>query len=203
MHTQYNRKFAKDMVIIGPGEYYATKDDTIISTLLGSCVAACLYDPVNHVAGMNHFLLAGNLNNPNSYYLSDAGRYGINAMELLINDMMKLGADKRRLKAKSFGGAHVLHTVTDTPHASIPDNNVQFIKEFLETENIQLVSQDLGGNAGRKILFFSKDFRVLMKRLDSQSARIAQKEEEELLQEQKKKLSAPTRERKNNVDFFD
>ena len=92
-------------VTIRPGEHKVTKETMVFSTLLGSCVSACLYDPVSRVSGMNHFLLANRRYARNlPLNVTDAGRYGINAMELLINDMMKLGAVKARLKAKVFGG---------------------------------------------------------------------------------------------------
>ena len=96
-------------IIIDPGESYVTKKDEIISTLLGSCVAVCLYDPVNRVIGMNHFLLAQQHSAHNAALLgSEGGRYGIHAMELLINQMLKQGAQRIHLKAKAFGGGDVL-----------------------------------------------------------------------------------------------
>ncbi len=191
------------MVILNPGEYYATADDTILSTLLGSCVAACLYDPLNKVIGMNHFLLAGNFDQNDKYFLSEAGRYGINAMELLINEMMKLGAKRNLLKAKVFGGAHVLAAV-NPGKTGIPETNVRFIKTFLFTENIEVVSSDLGGTHGRKVLFFRNDFRVLMKRLDSHSAKAAEQEETKYLQQQKTKQEQNKKTvSKSSVDFFD
>lgn len=151
-------------VVLHPGDHFATKEPALISTLLGSCVAACLYDPVSGVAGMNHFLLATRRyarNVPMS--VTDAGRYGVHAMELLINDMMRLGADRKRLKAKAFGGGAVLKDVGDDNFLCVGDVNQRFIREFLETERIELAAEDLGGTQGRIIRFRTDNYAVFRK----------------------------------------
>ncbi len=76
-----------------PGDCYVSTDEVVIGTILGSCVSACLYDPVNRIVGMNHFLLSGRQNNADKIWLSEAGRYGIHSMEIIINGMLKLGAE--------------------------------------------------------------------------------------------------------------
>lgn len=153
-------------VIIDPGESYATKKtNEIISTLLGSCVAACLYDPINRVIGMNHFLLAQQPSTHSAALLgSEGGRYGINAMELLINKMLKQGAQRTHLKAKAFGGGDVLN-LGNNAHGrqSIGATNCEFIRTFLATERIPLVASGLGGNIGRNIFFLASDFSVYVK----------------------------------------
>lgn len=153
-------------VIIDPGESYVTKKNEIISTLLGSCVAACLYDPVNGVHGMNHFLLAQQHSAHNAALLgSDGGRYGIHAMELLINKMLKQGAQRIYLKAKAFGGGDVLKLDHQSRGGqSIGAVNCEFIRTFLRTEHIPLVASDLGGRIGRNI-FFLQDFSVYVKNI--------------------------------------
>lgn len=146
---------------VQPGDRFATREPSLITTLLGSCVAACLYDETSHVAGLNHFLLAAprySKNMPLSH--TDAGRYGINAMELLINDMVKLGADRRRLKAKAFGGASVIHGVKDN-FFCVHEVNQRFIKEYLATEGIPLVSEDMGGDRGRVVYFHTDSYKVM------------------------------------------
>jgi len=156
----YNVHISK-RVTIHPGEHKVTTAVTVLSTLLGSCVAVCLYDPVTHVCGMNHFLLANRRyarNLPLS--ITEAGRYGINAMELLINDMMKMGAVKSRLKAKVFGGGAILETIQDTSFLCVGDVNQRFIREFLKTESLDLVSEDLGGELRRVIHFHTDTFKV-------------------------------------------
>lgn len=155
-------------VIIDPGESYVTKKDEMISTLLGSCVAACLYDPVNRVIGMNHFLLAQQHTAHNAALLSSQeGRYGIHAMELLINQMIKQGAQRLHLKAKAFGGGDVLKMGNELRGGkSIGAINCEFIKTFLRTEHIPLVASDLGGHIGRNIFFLASDFSVYVKSIE-------------------------------------
>jgi chemotaxis protein CheD len=174
--------FKKDKiehVTIHPGEHYVSNKDVIISTLLGSCIAACLYDPINRVLGMNHFLLS------NKRYAKDipvctteAGRYGIHAMELIINGMLKLGAERRNLRAKAFGGSSLL------PSMKRPDNffcvgevNCRFIVEFLKNDGIPLVASDLGGDRGRVIHFSSADYSVRRRKIRRSGASHLQQNE--------------------------
>ncbi len=171
MRIQKNQIVPK--YILDPGDYYVTNKKVIIKTLLGSCVAACLYDPVNHVMGMNHFLLSrGKAKQNGSIVNSESGRYGINAMELIINGMMKLGAVKKNIKAKAFGGGNVLgnQSLDSEMVFNIGNLNVQFIREFLETEKIPLVSSDLGGTCGRVVLFQGSDYTVLVRKIKKSDA---------------------------------
>ncbi len=156
----------KKHITISPGEYYASVEDVIISTLLGSCVAACLYDPVRQIMGMNHFLLS----NPRyarrmPFAATEAGRYGIHAMELLINAMFKLGARRENIYAKAFGGASLLQLRTADNFSCVGEVNVRFIREFLENEKIPLVSEDLGGESGRVVHFCSGSFSVYVRKI--------------------------------------
>lgn len=160
MHRHFDTRLKRNVAIIHPGEYLATDEDLVISTVLGSCVAVALYDPTIKLGGLNHFMLPGEIRS-REFFQEDAGRYGMYAMELLINALLKLGAQKRRIVAKVFGGGHVLHT---TGSAAIPDSNVRFALEFLATEEIPIQSKDLGGIQARKVLFFVKSNRVLLKR---------------------------------------
>ncbi|MBI4978535.1 MAG: chemotaxis protein CheD [Spirochaetes bacterium] len=154
------------------GEHYVTAEDRIISTLLGSCVAVCLYDPVTHVAGMNHFLLANRRYAKDvPMVLSEAGRYGVNAMELLINAMMNRGADRRRLKAKAFGGGAVFDSANrNDAFMCVGEVNSRFILEFLKNENIELLAADLGGSEGRVIHMHARDFSVYMRKIKRMAA---------------------------------
>jgi len=166
-------------ITINPGEYYVSNTQEVISTLLGSCVAACLYDPVNKVIGMNHFLLAYKQHNYNRPVIeSEEGRYGLNAMELLINEMMSKGSRRANLKAKCFGGGDVLR-IRDEPggRKSVGVVNVDFISEFLKSENIPMVSSDLGGDFGRNIHFVGSDFSVYMNMIgDAQQVKLRRDE---------------------------
>jgi len=150
------------VVNIGPGELYTSAEPEIIKTLLGSCVAVCLFDPVSNLVGMNHFLLANdkaqrsNLRDPRAAY------YGVHAMELLIANLVNLGAKKSQLKAKVFGGANVLKSLDgEIPnHYDVGNLNVDFALAFLTRQRIPIVSTDVRGNTGRVIYFDSGDFSV-------------------------------------------
>ena len=167
MKEQYYKELNRESMIINPGEYYVSGKDEVITTLLGSCVATCLFDPVAKVIGMNHFLLSSKRYAKNkAYYQTDAGRYGTHAMELLINQMLKAGAVRKRLEAKAFGGGNILALNDKTNFSCVSEVNVRFIKEFLEFEKIPLTSQDLGGDTGRIVHFIQKDFTVLVRKLD-------------------------------------
>ena len=157
---------ADKRVIIHPGEHHVERrSQMMISTLLGSCVAACLYDPVMKIIGMNHFLLANSRYSKDTPVLaSEAGRYGIYAMELLVNNMLKVGAQKKNLRAKVFGGGNVLPMVSQNDNFyAVGDVNSRFVLEFLQTERIPIVGKGLGGNHGRVIHFLSSDYSVFMK----------------------------------------
>lgn len=132
-------------ITIVQGEYRVSSNpDVVLSTLLGSCVAACICDSRSGVGGMNHFLLPGDLSGvPN-----DSERFGVHLMELLINGLMSHGARRDRLEAKIFGGAAMVQRLGD-----IGARNGEFAKRFLEYEGIQIVAADLGGNRGRRLLY--------------------------------------------------
>ncbi len=165
-------------VVLHPGDHLATKEPTLVSTLLGSCVSACLYDPVAGVAGMNHFLLATRRYSRNlPMGVTDAGRYGVHAMELLINDMIRLGAERKRIKAKAFGGGAVLTDVSDDNFLCVGDVNERFIREFLKTENIELTAEDLGGTKGRIIRFRTDTFAVFRKYIVSEDTVMLERKE--------------------------
>jgi chemotaxis protein CheD len=166
-------------IIIDPGEFYVSNKQEVISTLLGSCVAACLYDPVMNVIGMNHFLLAYKKHAQNIPTIeSEEGRYGVNAMELLINDMMAKGAIRTNLKAKCFGGGDVLHLRGDVGgRKSVGGVNIDFIREFLKNENIPMVSSALGGDYGRNVHFVGSDYSVFVKKIgDKQKSQLENEE---------------------------
>lgn len=183
---------------IFPGDFYATKSspDVVISTLLGSCVSACLFDSVNQVMGMNHFMLVNSLNSQiNGIDHSEAGRYGVHSMELLINKMLKLGALKKNIKAKFFGGANVLLSglSSDTKAMlEIGKKNIDFIKEFFQVEGISVVSSDTGGNNGRKIYFLGRDFSVFVRKVKSSRSQAVLNEENQYYKTLVKKVKTQT-----------
>lgn len=149
----------KRHVCIHIGEFHASRNPTVISTLLGSCVAVCLFDPVLRIGGMNHILMPGRAD---FKYFDTSARYGINAMELLINRIMNLGGSRHRLSAKIFGGAKTLSIISE--EYSMGRKNIEFVTEFLRNESIPIVNKDIGGRRSRRILFHTDTHDVFLKR---------------------------------------
>jgi chemotaxis protein CheD len=151
-------------VKILPGEYYVTRGEEAISTVLGSCISACAHDPVKKVGGMNHFMLPEDASTgPNNWLDPSIGlatRYGSYAMESLINDLLKLGATRERLEIKVFGGGRVLSGVTD-----VGARNIAFVRSYLQLEGHRILAEDLGGTQPRKVIYFPTTGRVKMRRL--------------------------------------
>src|SRR5215475_2685332 len=151
-------------VKILPGEYYVSRSDEAISTVLGSCISACVRDPVRNVGGMNHFMLPQDASiGPNNWLDPAVGlatRYGSYAMESLVNDLLKLGAIRERLEVKVFGGGRVLSGMTD-----VGARNIAFVRNFLELEGYTIAAEDLGGTQPRKVVYFPTSGRVKMRRL--------------------------------------
>lgn len=141
---------------ISQGEYATGGEgDRSITTILGSCVATCLYDPHHRIGGMNHFLLPESANSSIS-----AASFGINAMELLINDLIKLGTTRSALKAKVFGGARMIAGLSD-----IGKKNAEFVLGFLQREGIECMGQSLGGDQARRVEFWPDTGRARQKLL--------------------------------------
>jgi len=156
---------ARWTVKILPGEYYVTRSDEAITTVLGSCVSACIRDPQAQIGGMNHFMLPEDNSvidddTATGAFNRQATRYGSYAMESLINDLLKLGATRERLEIKLFGGGRILASMTD-----IGARNIEFIKNYLNIEGLGVTAQDLGGDRPRKVVYFPISGRVRMKTL--------------------------------------
>ena len=151
-------------VKILPGEYYVSRSPEAISTVLGSCISACVRDPVKNVGGMNHFMLPEDASTgPNNWLdpaIGLATRYGSYAMESLINDLLKLGATRERLEVKVFGGGRVLSGMTD-----VGARNISFVHSFLELEGYRIIAEDVGGTQPRKVVYFPASGRVKLRRL--------------------------------------
>lgn len=155
-----DRHFDRTAMKILPGEFYATAEDEVIVTVLGSCVSACLLDPIALVGGMNHFMLPARLETPEGDPFF-ATRYGTAAMEHLVNGLMRLGAQRDRLVAKAFGGGRVLGGLS----TDVGAQNAEFVRQYLRREGIPLWSEDLGGPHPRKVYFFPHTGQVMVKRL--------------------------------------
>lgn len=167
----------KKEILIHIGGYYASREPVVIHTLLGSCVAVCLFDRVSGIGGMNHILLPGHADL--NHYDSSA-RYGINAMELLINAIMTNGGKRTNLKAKVFGGANLLPNISQEHRMG--EKNAAFVLEFLNRESIDLAGKDIGGKLSRRVYFHTDTGEVFLKRIHSiYNRNIVVREEEKTL----------------------
>lgn len=159
----HDGQFGVDAAKLLPGEYYVTTQPMVLVTVLGSCVAACIRDSQLGIGGMNHFMLPESVHEADNP-LSSSARYGTYAMEILINELIKLGARRNKLQAKVFGGGNVLRGFTAT---NVGERNAAFVLEYLKTENIPILAQDLVDIYPRKVYFFPEDGRVMVRKLRS------------------------------------
>ncbi len=151
-----------------PGEYFVGEEEVAVTTTLGSCVAACLHDAQAGVGGMNHFMLPDGAQDA-------GGRFGAFAMELLVNEMIKRGARRERLRAKVFGGGQVMRSLAGT---QIGERNAAFVRQYLSQEGIALVASDLLGVWPRRVCLYPASGQVLCKRLPPAQAGEYQAQEE-------------------------
>jgi chemotaxis protein CheD len=188
IHRYWDRGEGRWIAQVLPGDYYVTKHDEIISTVLGSCVSTCVRDEHAGIAGLNHFMLPkGQGVGPN-----DVLRYGSYAIERLINELIKYGARRERLEIKVFGGGKVIAGVGD-----IGRQNINFVHEYLATEELTIAAEDVGGVWARRVRYFAESGRVMIQRLQTQEASEVVNNEREL----ERRLSvAPPR---GEVDLFD
>ena len=163
INRYWDRKHDMAAAKILPGEYYVTNQDEIITTVLGSCVSACVRDKVFGIGGMNHFMLpvseVGQWGGA-ADVTSTATRYGNYAMEHMINDILKHGGHRRNLEIKIFGGGQIINAMTD-----IGKRNIEFVIDYLATEGLAVSGKDVGGPHPRKIIYFPTSGRVRVKKL--------------------------------------
>ncbi len=158
----FNPKFERIVYDLFAGEIYVTKDQSIMmSTLLGSCVAVCMRDPVAGVFGMNHYMLPWRNEVSTQIKIWD-GRYGFFAMDHMIQKMVQLGADPQRLEAKVYGGGRMM----ERSSSNVADDNVRFAKSYLEMHRIPILYEHVGGINGRRIFFFPDSFQVQVRVID-------------------------------------
>jgi len=146
-----------------PGEYYVTNYNELVTTVLGSCVSACIRDKVFGIGGMNHFMLPlsdGKGWGGSGDFLSTATRFGNYAMEHMINEILKNGGHKKYLEAKIFGGGQMMEAQTD-----IGLTNIEFVRSYLKTEGIPVIAEDVGDIFPRKVIYFPESGRARVKKL--------------------------------------
>jgi chemotaxis protein CheD len=156
----YDNALKSDVVKISPGDYYITDQDEIITTVLGSCISACIRDVRMGIGGMNHFMIPIRCPHTSNPEQDMDMRYGTYAMEHLINDIYKYGGMRKNLEIKLFGAGNVL-----VGSGNVGEKNIKFIRNFIHTEGYKITSENLGGNNPRKINYSPMTGRVMMKKL--------------------------------------
>ncbi|MCP4146275.1 MAG: chemoreceptor glutamine deamidase CheD [bacterium] len=162
MKEIYLEKFKRNVKILGAGDYYATDKSEGIATVMGACIATCIYEDGGRIGGMKHFLIPGDFRD-DEIFLSPIARFGMYAMELLMGELIKLKVERSKLRAKVFGGSGIL----EGGSAGIGANNIKFIKTYLRMEGIPLAGINVGGNIARKIIFFPDTGKVMMKKINA------------------------------------
>ena len=166
-----------------PGEVYVSRENEMIMTVLGSCVSACIRNPITNVGGMNHFMLPQMGSGKSILTLGGtAARYGNWAMEVLINEILKYGGNKRDLEVKLFGGGKVLDNMT----MDIGKRNIDFVFNFLDQEGIAVAAHDVGDRFPRKLLYFPHTGKVKVRKLKSTNQATVVRREAAYLQDIKK-----------------
>jgi chemotaxis protein CheD len=148
-----------------PGDYYVTRDEEVLDTVLGSCVSACIRNGRLGIGGMNHFMLPRPSGSGNDTWENVAGRatrYGSASMEQLINRILSVGGTRADLEVKIFGGGRVLSSLTD-----VGNHNVTFVREFLKQEGLRVTSEDVGDTCPRHVQYFPMSGRVRVRHLTS------------------------------------
>ena len=173
----FDREFGIAAVKLMPGQCFVTTDDLLLTTVLGSCVCACVRDSTAGVGGMNHFMLPEDAEGaPHSPHT--AMRYGAYAMAMLMSELLKAGARRERLEAKVFGGGAVMNSLSKI---NVGERNADFVLQFLRVQQIPVVAQDLLGVLPRRVNFFPKSGRVALRRLRRQEDTLRLRHDEQAL----------------------
>ena len=166
-------RFPHEIAAILPGEFFVSATPMIVYTVLGSCISACIRDPVVGVGGMNPFMLPKRKDGGSDSW-GVSNRYGSYAMESLINDILKQGGIKSRLEVKLFGAGRIYEG-----HIDVGARNAEWVLDFLKTEGLTAVKTDLGDVCPRKVYYFTDSGRVLMKKIERlKNKTIAEREQE-------------------------
>jgi chemotaxis protein CheD len=160
VRRMWDSRFPYEIASILPGEFFVSREPMVVYTVLGSCISACIRDPIVGVGGMNHFMLPEPTETGHDSW-GESTRYGSYAMESLINEILKRGGLKRRLEIKLFGAGKIYEGNID-----VGANNAKWVIEYLKSEGLAVVKSDLGDVFPRKIYYFTNSGRVLMKRIE-------------------------------------
>ena len=162
----WEAKFSTWNVQVLPGDIYVTADDEMVSTVLGSCVAACVRDPASGIGGMNHFMLP---KPPSSDPDGTSARYGVYALECLLNQILRRGGRRSELEVKVFGGGRVLRGGSD-----IGRINIEFVHAFFRDEGMRILSEDVGGQFARRVRYWPRTGRLLLLQMPMDHTLVAQ-----------------------------
>ncbi|MDK2743977.1 MAG: chemoreceptor glutamine deamidase CheD [Nitrospira sp. BO4] len=155
-----DRRFPHEIASILPGEFFVSREPMVVYTVLGSCISACIRDPIVRVGGMNHFMLPEPKENAHDSW-GESTRYGSFAMESLINEILKRGGIKSRLEIKLFGAGRIYDG-----HIDVGDKNAKWVIQYLKSEGLTVLKTDLGDVFPRKVYYFTESGRVLLKKIE-------------------------------------
>lgn len=192
INRYWDKNTGKSTAKLLPGEYYVTGHDEVITTVLGSCISACVRDPVCGIGGMNHFMLPVQLENSSPLENGRAERYGNFAMEKMINDILRNGGRRENLEIKLFGGGRVMKGVTD-----VGAKNIEFVKNYCKLEGFKVLAEDVAGMYPRKVNYIPKTGKVLVKKLYSKHNDTIETRDENYFAE------ISTQDVSGNVELFD
>lgn len=165
MYIKLRHKLGKKLNVIHPGEYYVTRNDELIATLLGSCVAVCLHDEANCVGAMNHYMLPGRISK-DAGHDEDSTKYGITSINKIIRLMLENGASKSSMTARIFGGGSIIKSLSKGTNGSlIPADNVRVARLMMEMEDIPIIGSDVGADYTRKIIFDVHTGKVYLRKM--------------------------------------
>jgi chemotaxis protein CheD len=185
-------RFPHEIASILPGEFFVSKEPMVVYTVLGSCISACIRDPLAGVGGMNHFMLPEPRDKGHDSW-GESTRYGSFAMESLINEILKRGGLRGRLEIKLFGAGKIYEGNID-----VGANNAKWVLQYLESEGLPVVKTDLGDVFPRKVYYFTDSGRVLMKKLE----RIKNRTIVERENEYSSKIQQPKQQPEEDVTLF-
>jgi chemotaxis protein CheD len=171
IQRRFNERVHAVVATLHPGDYYVASDGELISTVLGSCVSACIRDAHRRIGGMNHFMLPVDRSEGSGAWggtASAATRFGNVAMERLINEILKRGGQRADLEVKLVGGGKVLDALTD-----VGARNIRFVRQYVQAEGFRVIGEDLGDLYPRKVLYNPQSGSVQVKRLARSDGRVA------------------------------
>lgn len=159
MLTTFSRKLNKQLNVIYPGEYFASNEDCVIGTVTGNCLVICFYEIQKNISGMGHFIIPGSMSTK-GLLVDEIASHGIANIEYIMGEIVKLGGDRKHVRAKLFGAADF---DGNNKIKSIVFSNISFIHEYFNMEKIPVDIEDLGGNSRRKIYLYAKNGKAYRK----------------------------------------